>query len=206
MVLKKALCGTQGGLQKFHDWLANMFVSNGFRQMVGHPAYFRARREGRRDCDYTDDGIIAGPPGEIAEIKQILQEKVSMEDLGSIDKHCKKYLGKIIKRTESGFTIQADPEFYDRLLEETGLDQGVSSPTLGTNAMKSTAEWEKEAWDEDLDKDSHKHYRKTVGMPRWLDVKNGSENLQSPKYRHGQQVKRIVRYLAGRRDYVQKTK
>ena len=37
-----------------------------------------------------------------------------------------------------------------------------------------------------------------------FDVKNVSENLQSPKYRHWQQVKRTVRYLAGTRDYVQK--
>ena len=34
--------------------------------------------------------------------------------------------------------------------------------------MKPTAEWEMEAWDEDLDKDSHRHYRKIVGMLRWL--------------------------------------
>ena len=76
--------------------------------------------------------------------------------------------------------------------------------------MKTTAEWEKEVWDEDLDNDSHKHYRKILGMPRWLVAErpdimtNVSENLQSPKYRHWQQVKRIARYLAGRRDYVQK--
>ena len=37
-----------------------------------------------------------------------------------------------------------------------------------------------------------------------FDVKNVSQNLQSLKYRHWQQVKRIVRYLAGTRDYVQK--
>ena len=37
-----------------------------------------------------------------------------------------------------------------------------------------------------------------------FDVKNVSENLQSPTYRHWQQVKRIVRFLAGTRDYVQK--
>ena len=155
------------------------------------------------------DGIIAGPPAEVAEIKQILQGKVFMKDLGSTDKHGKKYLGKIIKRTERGFTIQADPEFYGRLLEETGLDQGVSSPTPGTNAMKPR---EKEAWDEDLDKDGHKHCRKMVGMLRWLvaegpdimfDVKNVSDNLQPPKYRHWQQVKRRVRYLTGTPDFVQ---
>ena len=37
-----------------------------------------------------------------------------------------------------------------------------------------------------------------------FDVKNVSENLQSPTYRHWQQVKRIVRFLAGTRDDVQK--
>ena len=118
------------------------------------------------------------------------------------------------RRPRKGFTIQADPEFYDRLLEEIGLEQGVSSPTLGTKAVKPTAEWEKEPWDEDLNKDCHRHYRNFVGMLRWLvaerpdimfDAKNVSENLQSPKYRHWQQVKRIVRYLADTRDYVQKT-
>ena len=180
--------------------------------MIGHPSYFRHDEKDVETVIHIDDGIIAGPPAEVAEIKQILPGNVSMKDMGSIDKHGNKFLGKIIKRTEKGFTIQADPEFYDRLLEETGLDQGVSSPTLGTNAMKP-AEWEKEAWDEDLDKDSDKHYRKRVGMLRWLvaerpdimfDAKNVSENLQSPRYRHWQQVKRIVRYLAGTRDYVQK--
>ena len=36
------------------------------------------------------------------------------------------------------------------------------------------------------------------------DLKNVSENLQSPKYRHWQQVKGMVRYLAGTLDYIQK--
>ena len=199
--------------QKFHDWLANLFLSIGFRRMVGHPAYFRHDEKDVQIEIHIDDGIIASPPAQVTEITQILQGKVAMKDLGSIDKHGKKYLGKIIKRTTMGFTIQADPEFYDRLLEETGLYQGVSSPTPGTNAMKPTAVWEKEAWDEDLDKDSQRHYRKIVGMLRWLvaerreimfDANNVSENLQPPKYRHWQ-VKRMVKYLAGTRENVQKT-
>ena len=41
-------------------------------------------------------------------------------------------------------------------------------------------------------------------MLRWLEVKSVAEHLQSPKYRHWQQVKRIVRYLAGTRDCVQR--
>ena len=64
-----------------------------------------------------------------------------------------------------------------------------------------------------MDKGIHRHCRKIVGMLRWLvaerpdimfDVKNVSENLQSPTYGHWQQVKLIVRFLAGTRDYVQK--
>ena len=164
--IEESIVRTQGGTTEVSR-LAGDSVCFPWIQADGWTScVFPARREGRRDCDSHRDGIIAGPPAQMAEINQILQGKVSMKDMGSIDKHGKKYLGKIIKRTARGFTIQADPEFYDRLLEETGLDQRVSSPTPGTNAMKPTAEWEKEAWDEDLDRDSHKHYRKIVGMLR----------------------------------------
>ena len=149
----------------------------------------------------------------MTEIKQTLQGKVATKDLGGTDEHGKKYLGKTTKKATKNFTIQADPEFYDRHLGEIGLEQGVSSRTPGTKATKPTAECEKEPWDEDVDIDSHRHYRNFVGMLRWLvaerpdimfDAKNVSENLQSPKYRHWQQLKRTVRYLADTRDYVQK--
>ena len=93
------------------------------------------------------------------------------------------------------------------------MEHGVSSPTLGTKAMKPTAEWEKEPWDEDVDKDSHRLYQNFVGMLRvargretrhHVRCENVSENVQSPKYRRWHQVKRTVRYLADTRDYVQK--
>ena len=115
-VLKKALYGLRVVPQKFHDWLANLFVSLGFRQMVGHPAYFWHDEKDVEIVIHIDDGIIAGPPAQMAEIKQILQGKVSMQDLGSIDKHSKKYLGKIIKRTTRGFTIQGRPGVLRRKL------------------------------------------------------------------------------------------
>ena len=63
---------------------------------------------------HDDGGMIAGPSAQVTEIKQTLQGKVAMKDLGSIDEHGKEHLGKVIKRTTKGFTIQADPEFYDR--------------------------------------------------------------------------------------------
>ena len=50
-VLKKALYGLRVAPQKFHDWLANLFVSLGFRQMVGHPASFR---HGEKDVGVCD--------------------------------------------------------------------------------------------------------------------------------------------------------
>ena len=68
---------------------------------------------------HIDDDIIPGPSEQVTEIWRALQEKVAMKDLGRIDEHSKKYLGKIIKKTAKGSTIRADPEFYDKLLEET---------------------------------------------------------------------------------------
>ena len=81
--------------------------------------------------------------------------------------------------------------------------------------MKPTAEWEKEAWDEDLDKNSHKTLsedsRNATGA-RGRETRHHVRReeccrrtcLQSPKNRNWQQVKRIVKYLACTRDYVQK--
>ena len=123
-VLQKALYGLRVAPQKFHDWLANLFVSLGFRQMVGHPACFRHDEKEIEVVIHIDDGIIAGPPTQMTEIKQILQGGASMKDLGSIDKHGKKYLGKIIKRTAKGFTIQADPEFCGQTPRGNWLGSG----------------------------------------------------------------------------------
>ena len=68
-VLKKALYGLRVAPQKFHDWLANLFVSLGFRQMIGHPSYFRHDEKDVEIEIHIDEGIIAGPPAEMAEIK-----------------------------------------------------------------------------------------------------------------------------------------
>ena len=52
--------------------------------MVGHPAYFR---HDEKDVDiviHIDDSIIAGPPAQMAEIKQRLQGKVFMKDWAAL--------------------------------------------------------------------------------------------------------------------------
>ena len=91
--------------QKFHDWLANLFVSLGFRQMVGN--ILRISWHDEKDVEnviHIDDGIIAGPPAQMAEIKSILQGTASMKDLGSIDKH-----GKSISAKSSGGPREVSP-------------------------------------------------------------------------------------------------
>ena len=109
-----------------------MCVSFVFRQTVGHLANFRHDEKDVEIVIRIDDGIIASPAAEMAEIKQIFQGRALTNKAKSISARSR-------KKTEKGFTTQADPEFYDRLLGETHLDQGVSSPTPETNAMKPTA-------------------------------------------------------------------
>ena len=58
---KKALYGLTVAPQRFHDWLANLLLSIGFRQMVGHPAYFRHDEKDVEIVIHIDDGMIAGP-------------------------------------------------------------------------------------------------------------------------------------------------
>ena len=64
--------------QEFHDLLANPLLSIGFRQMVGHPAYFRRNEKDVEIVIHIDDGII-GPSALVTEIKQTLQGKVAMK-------------------------------------------------------------------------------------------------------------------------------
>ena len=88
--LTKALSGRRVAPQKFHDWLANLFVSRGFRQTVGHPAYFRHDEEDVEIVIHIDDGIIAHPPAEIMfDVKNVsgnfAVSKVSMMATGQAD-------------------------------------------------------------------------------------------------------------------------
>ena len=60
----------------------------------------------RKDVEiviHIDDGIVAGPSAQVTEIKETLQGKVAMKDLGGIDEHGKKFFGKIIKEDHQGF-------------------------------------------------------------------------------------------------------
>ena len=98
--------------QRFHDWLASLLLSIGFRPMVGHPAYFRHDEKDVEIVIHIDDGIIAGPLAQVTEVKQTVQGKVAT-----------KYLGKIFKGTTKGFTIQADSEFYDTFLRRQGWNR-----------------------------------------------------------------------------------
>ena len=68
-MLKKALYGLRVAPQNLHDWLANLFVSLGFRQMVGHPAYFWHDEKDIEIVIHVDDGFIAGPPAQMTENK-----------------------------------------------------------------------------------------------------------------------------------------
>ena len=67
--LKKALCGLRVAPQKFHDWLADLLLSIGFRQMVGHPAYFRHDEKDVEIVIHIDDGIVAGQSAQVTEIQ-----------------------------------------------------------------------------------------------------------------------------------------
>ena len=47
-----------------------------------------------------------------------------MKDLGSIDEHGQKSVGKVIKRTTKGFTIQADPGFLQQTFQRDRAGTG----------------------------------------------------------------------------------
>ena len=81
--------------------------------MAGHPVYFRHDEKDVEIAEHVDDGTIAGPSAKVTEIKQTLEEKRGMKDLGDIDEHDKNISGRSSRKP----------------------------PTLGTKVMKTIVEW-----------------------------------------------------------------
>ena len=68
--LKKALYGLRVAPRKFHDWLADLLLSIGFRQIGWTSCVLSARLERTlRFVIHIDDGIVAGPSAQVTEIK-----------------------------------------------------------------------------------------------------------------------------------------
>ena len=118
-------------------------------------------------------------------------------------------LGRIVRYTESGIEYEADPRHRQAILDHFGFEEG--SRVLGVNGDKGTKieDWE----EEELDKEEAKVFRGMAARFNYLSLdcpdlqfpsKRGSKDMAKPKRGSWQGIKKLARYLVGRKSVVLK--
>ena len=207
--LQKAVYGLRRSPRDFGEFLVQVLAGLGYRRMKSNPCYFK--RNGSETLVHIDDGMIGGDREDIEEILAKMREKVCVKVKGYLNEKTEiEFLGKLYRKKYNqdgtfGYECRMKPETLDGILTDLGLDETARAVTPSTTAMKPSSEFEKEMWDEPLDKESHYQYRRIVGKMRYglaerQDVQNAllvaSRRLATPRLQDWLRLKRLGRYLA----------
>ena len=116
-------------------------------------------------------------------------------------------LGRVVRWKEWGIEYEADPKHRTMIMDHFGFEEG--SRALSCNGDKKEAE---EEWElEELDKPEAKIFRGMAARMNFLSqdcpdlqyaIKPGSRDMATPKRGSWTGMKKVARYLAGRRAVV----
>ncbi|KAK7250808.1 hypothetical protein RIF29_33507 [Crotalaria pallida] len=195
--LQKSLYGLKQASRQWHEKLTGVLVSIGYRKSVAdHSLFLKSTTTGfTAILVYVDDLVLTGTDlAEIQSVKQILDSKFSIKDLG----HLKFFLGMEVARFTSGITLYQRKYVLD-LLQDSGMlaCKPVSTP------MEYNSKLHSQSGTPLTDPTS---YRKLVGKLLYLThtrpeicyaVGHLSQFLNSPTDLHHQAAHRVLRYLKG---------
>ena len=117
---------------------------------------------------------------------------------GKDDDKCMRILNRIIRWTEAGLRIEADPRHVEILIKEMGLNEANSVKTPGVKDNENN--------EQPLDRAEASLYRSCVARANYLGrdradiayaVKEACRDMANPKASSLEKVKRVVRYLNG---------
>ena len=208
--LNKALYGLKQSPREWYDNINGFLQSLGFKRLQSeHCLYIYSRNE--EICLislYVDDLIIAGTDkGVTCRIKECLNRRYSMKDLGNVDEilgcrvHVDHDLG-IVSMNQKKYTSGILGKYLEAT-ETTWLDTPADSTIVLTQDMGPTTEEEKTFM-------GTMPYREVIGSLLWLSlgtrpdityaVSQVAKFSANPGRDHWKAVRRILRYLHGTRD------
>ncbi len=235
--LKVSMYGTRDAAMNWALEYGDTLKAAGFKQGVTSPCLFRHEENGVVVMVHGDDFVAVGEAQYLKATKKALEDKykIKVETLGSDKGDAKeiRVLNKVIRLTEQGLELEADPRHAELVVRALGLEAAKPSPTPGTKATKKStvrdklqndAEAEGEEEDEEgagdeeegpeeLAQGEAKEYRAIVARLNYIAsdrpdiqfaVKEAARNMATPRREHWPAVKRIGKYLKGRPRLVMK--
>ena len=224
--LRVSMYGTRDAAVNWATEYGETLKAAGFKQGTASPCIFRHERKGVVVMVHGDDFVAVGEGDSLQETKKVLEDKykIKVETLGRDKKDSKeiRVLNKVIRLTEQGLELEADPRHVELVVRALGLEDGKPSPTPGAKVVKKrvkltangeTKEDKEEGGKdegteaEDMTQSEAKEYRAVVARLNYMAsdrpdiqfaVKEAARNMSSPRKSDWPAVRRIGKYLKGR--------
>ena len=124
MVGKLRLClyGTRDAAKGWQETLSSHLVSVGFVRGVGHPSVFWHPKRRIKTVVHGDDYVSAGEPKQLdwleAELSKAYEIQTQRIGFGKNDNSEGKVLNRILRCTEAGWELEADPRHGELIVEQ----------------------------------------------------------------------------------------
>ena len=132
--LRLCLYGTRDAAKGWQETLSAHLVSIGFTRGKGHPCVFFHPERDIKTLVHGDDYVSSGTPESMDWLEKELTKayEIKTQKVGKCDgyKGEGKVLNRILRVTEDGWEMEADPRHAELVVEQLGLseDRGIGTP------------------------------------------------------------------------------
>ena len=136
--LRVSMYGTRDAAMNWANEYAETLRAAGFVQGKTSPCLFYHAGKDVAIMVHGDDFVAVGDPAHLAETEKALRDKykIKTELLGSAKEDMKevRILNKVVRLTDGGIELEADPRHAELIVRELGLDQCRPSKVPGVKA------------------------------------------------------------------------
>ena len=209
--LLKHMYGTRRAAEGWQDEYSKTLVAIGFVQGLASPCMFHHPERGLVTSVHGDDFTTVGPKMHLDWFETALEAAYELRKggrLGPGEKDEKEglILNRVVRWTNEGLEYEADPRQVEKLLKEMQLEGTNTCATPGVKALP-----EQVAEDKPLPTSEHTKFRGTSARGNYLaadrpDCQFAAKEIcrwmAAPSDLSNAQLKRMIRYLNGRRRLV----
>jgi len=199
--------GTRGAADGWQQEYSRTLVKKlGFKQGLATPCAFRHEKRSLTCTVHGDDFTTSGPKQDLdwfeSELTKVYDCTVGQRlGPGPEDAREATVLNRVVRWTDSGVEVEADPRQAEKLLRECGLE---GANTVATPGLRPTKEQVVNS--QELDKKLHTAFRGAAARANYLsldrpDLQFGAKEvcrwMATPTDLAWTALKRLCRYLAG---------
>jgi hypothetical protein len=198
------LYGTRSAPRNFHKFLADQLAELGFQQLKSDASLFRDPLRDIEMSVHVDDPIVSGRDRASVEVFfEELEQRVLFKRGPALlaNGPAVIYLGKSYTRDATSITVAPISDYIAKTLKAYGMAQ---CSVVHTPATKQNHE--KDAPDQPLTTEDHKHFRSVLGRLMFLASERGdlqfalkelARSMSAPTTSDSLALKRVLRYLRG---------